>query len=136
MAKTSDIILLCVLIVLTISMSSVLIAALSSRGESSVNSQGELRVTELSDHALIITEDEDSEEEDKEMEIQVTGTALEKASAAALAYIGEGRVTDSEVGDEEGSYEIEITLDNGDEVDVHLDEEFNVLSTDEDEDDD
>jgi len=30
--------------------------------------------------------------------------------------------------DEEGYYEIEITLDNGKEMDVHLDENFNVLS--------
>ena len=51
------------------------------------------------------------------------------ASAAALAYIGEGRVTDSELGDEEGYYEIEITLNNGNQVDVHLDKNFNVLST-------
>ena len=64
-----------------------------------------------------------------EIEIPITGTPLEMASAAALAYIGEGRVTDSELGDEEGYYEIEITLDDGQEVDVHLDINFNVLST-------
>ncbi len=64
-----------------------------------------------------------------EIEIPITGTPLEMASAAALAYIGEGRVTDSELGDEEGYYEIEITLNNGNQVDVHLDKNFNVLST-------
>ena len=64
-----------------------------------------------------------------EIEIPITGTPLEMASATALAYIGEGRVTDSELGDEEGYYEIEITLDDGQEVDVHLDINFNVLST-------
>ncbi len=73
-----------------------------------------------------------AEEEDEtgieEEDIAITGNALEQASAAALNYIGEGKVTDSEVGDEEGYYEIEITLDNGQEVDVHLDENFNVLS--------
>ena len=58
----------------------------------------------------------------------ITGDALQQASEAALEYTGEGRVTDTEVGDEEGYYEIEITLDNGEEVDVHLDESFNVLS--------
>ncbi len=67
--------------------------------------------------------------EDEELDIPITGNALEKASKAALDYIGEGRVTDSEVGDEEGYYEIEITLDNGREVDVHLDENFRILST-------
>jgi uncharacterized membrane protein YkoI len=61
-------------------------------------------------------------------DVPITGTALERASTAALEYIGEGRVTGSEVGDEEGYYEIEITLDNGRQVDVHLDEAFNVLS--------
>jgi uncharacterized membrane protein YkoI len=66
--------------------------------------------------------------EDEEVDEPITGTALERASQAALDYIGEGRVTDSEIGDEEGYYEIEITLDDGDEVDVHLDENFNVLS--------
>ena len=66
--------------------------------------------------------------EEEEADVPITGNALERASQVALAYIGEGKVTDSEVGDEEGYYEIEITLDDGDEVDVHLDENFNVLS--------
>jgi uncharacterized membrane protein YkoI len=66
--------------------------------------------------------------EDEEIDVPITGSALEKASQAALAYMGEGKVTDSEIGDEEGYYEIEITLDNGGEADVHLDKNFNVLS--------
>ena len=57
----------------------------------------------------------------------ITGEALETASEAALAHTGEGRVTDTEVGDEESYYEVEVTLDNGDHVDVQLDEEFNVV---------
>lgn len=60
-------------------------------------------------------------------DVPITGDALDRASAAALDYIGEGRVTDTEVGDEEGFYEVEITLENGQEVDVHLDENFVVL---------
>lgn len=60
-------------------------------------------------------------------DVPITGTALEQASAAALAYVGQGRVTGTEVGDEEGYYEVEITLENGRQVDVHLDETFNVL---------
>jgi uncharacterized membrane protein YkoI len=77
------------------------------------------------------------EDDDDDIEVSITGNSLERASAAALAYVGEGRVTDSEVGDEEGYYEIEITLNNGNEVDVHLDENFKVLSTEyEDEEDD
>lgn len=61
-------------------------------------------------------------------DVAITGPALDKASEAALAHLGEGRVTDTEVGDEEGFYEVEVTLDNGNEVDVHLDEDFDVLS--------
>lgn len=62
-------------------------------------------------------------------ETPISGSALEKASAAALGYTGEGRVTDSEVGDEEGYYEVEVTLDNGKQADVHLDKDFTVLGS-------
>jgi len=62
-------------------------------------------------------------------EIPITGTELERASTAALDHVGEGRVTDTEVGDEEGYYEVEVTLNDGGEVDVHLDAEFTVLGT-------
>ena len=57
----------------------------------------------------------------------ISGSALERASAAALEHTGGGRVSGTEVGDEEGYYEVEITLDDGRQVDVHLDREFNVL---------
>lgn len=68
------------------------------------------------------------EDEREGPDVPITGNALDRASAAALEYLGEGRVTDTEVGDEEGYYEIEVRLDSGREVDVHLDENFNVLS--------
>ena len=58
----------------------------------------------------------------------VTGPALARASAAALASTGGGRVTQTEVGDEDGYYEIEVTLAGGGQVDVHLDKAFNVIS--------
>ncbi len=57
----------------------------------------------------------------------ITGTALEQASAAALAHTGEGEVTETEVGDEESLYEVEVTLDDGSEVDVQLDDNFDVV---------
>jgi len=60
----------------------------------------------------------------------ITGTDLEKASAEALKHTGEGRVTGTEVGDEESYYEVEVTLDNGNQVDVQLDENFNVVGDD------
>jgi uncharacterized membrane protein YkoI len=59
----------------------------------------------------------------------ITGPALEQASAAALAETGGGRVTETEVGDEESYYEVEVTLDDGTQVDVQLDEQFNVVAS-------
>lgn len=67
--------------------------------------------------------------EDDGTDTPVAGEALQQASDAALAYTGEGRVTGSEVDDEESKYEIEVTLDNGDQVDVQLDEQFSVVSS-------
>jgi uncharacterized membrane protein YkoI len=57
----------------------------------------------------------------------ITGGALTKAKAAALEHTGGGRVTDTEVGDEEGFYEVEVTSADGSQADVHLDRDFNVL---------
>jgi hypothetical protein len=70
-----------------------------------------------------------------EDETPLTGEALAKASAAALEYTHGGRVTDSEIGDEEGYYEVEVTMDDGREFDVHLDENFKVISAEADADD-
>ena len=60
-------------------------------------------------------------------EPSISGQALEAASAAALAHTGGGRVTDTEVGDEDSYYEVEVTLPDGGKVDVQLDAQFNVL---------
>lgn len=62
-------------------------------------------------------------------EVPITGEALQKASAAALAHTGGGRVTETEQGDEESFYEVEVTLDNGDQVDVQLDKDFKVVGS-------
>ena len=62
-------------------------------------------------------------------ETPITGEALGKASTAALAYTGGGHITDTEVGDEEGHYEVDVTLDDGRQVDVHLDRACNVLNS-------
>ena len=66
--------------------------------------------------------------DDDESQQPITGDALAKASAAALAYTGGGKVTETEVGDEESYYEVEVTLDNGKQTDVQLDENFNVVT--------
>ena len=57
----------------------------------------------------------------------ITGGALDRAGAAALEHTRGGRVTETEVGDEEGYYEVEVTRGSGSQVDVHLDRDFNVL---------
>ena len=51
--------------------------------------------------------------DDDATDTPITGPALDKASAAALEHTGEGRVTETEVGDEESYYEVEVTLDDG-----------------------
>jgi hypothetical protein len=61
--------------------------------------------------------------------VAITGTALQRASAAALAETGGGRVTGTEVGDEESYYEVEVTLEDGRQVDVQLDEDFSVVGS-------
>lgn len=53
----------------------------------------------------------------------------EQAEEAALEETGGGRVTETEVDDEESKYEVEVTLDDGTQVDVQLDEDFNVVSS-------
>lgn len=58
----------------------------------------------------------------------ITGQALDRAATAALAETGGGKVTETEAGDEEGAYEVEVTRADGSQVDVHLDKDFAVLS--------
>jgi uncharacterized membrane protein YkoI len=62
-------------------------------------------------------------------EAPITGVALDRATEAALTHLGEGRVTETEVGDEDSYYEVEVTLDDGRQVDVQLDEDFNVVGS-------
>lgn len=64
----------------------------------------------------------------------ISGDPLDRASAAALDHTGGGRVTETEVGDEEGHYEVEVTLEDGSQVDVHLDRDFGVLGDQDDDD--
>ncbi|HEY7629037.1 MAG TPA: PepSY domain-containing protein [Ilumatobacteraceae bacterium] len=66
---------------------------------------------------------------DDESDTPITGPALQQASTAALAATGGGRVTATEVGDEDSYYEVEVTLDDGSQVDVQLDAAFKVVSS-------
>jgi uncharacterized membrane protein YkoI len=65
--------------------------------------------------------------EDTGPDVAITGTALDRASDAALAHTGGGTVTATEAGDEESAYEVEVTLDDGTQIDVQLDASFNVV---------
>jgi uncharacterized membrane protein YkoI len=67
--------------------------------------------------------------DDDATETPITGSALDKAEAAALAHTGGGRVNATEVGDEESYYEVEVTLDDGSQVDVQLDRSFDVVGS-------
>ena len=58
----------------------------------------------------------------------ITGGALDRAKRVALDHTGGGRVSATEVGDEEGYYEVEVMRDDGSQVDVHLDRNFEVLA--------
>ncbi len=69
----------------------------------------------------------DDDDGNESPDVTITGTALDRASKAALAHTGGGRVSDTEAGDEEGAYEVEVTRRDGSQVDVHLSEDFKVL---------
>ncbi|MCY4724642.1 hypothetical protein NYO98_00010 [Nocardioides sp. STR2] len=59
----------------------------------------------------------------------IPASELEQAERAALEETGSGEVTETEVGDEESRYEVEVTLQDGTQVDVQLDEDFRVVGT-------
>jgi uncharacterized membrane protein YkoI len=64
----------------------------------------------------------------------LTGSTLERATAAALAHTGGGTVTETEVGDDGAAYEVEVRLANGRQVEVSLDESFDVIGQETDDD--
>jgi uncharacterized membrane protein YkoI len=67
---------------------------------------------------------------DDSADVAISGTDLERASEAALAETGGGEVVDSEAEDEENGYEVEVNLDDGRQVEVQLDADFAVVSSD------
>jgi hypothetical protein len=64
----------------------------------------------------------------------LTGATLEQATAAALEHTGGGTVIESEAGDGGAAYGVEIRLDDGRFVEVALDENFNVIGQESDDD--
>lgn len=62
------------------------------------------------------------------------GVDYDRATAAALEHVGEGVVTETEVGDGGAAYGVEIRLSDGTQVEVELDENFNVIGSAQDDD--
>jgi hypothetical protein len=67
----------------------------------------------------------------------VTGPGADRAKAAALAYVGDGQVVDVEQeGEGSGVWEVEIARPDGSTVEVALDENYEVVGSGGEEDDD
>jgi uncharacterized membrane protein YkoI len=64
----------------------------------------------------------------------LTGSTLDQATAAALEHTGGGTVVETEIGDDGAAYGVEIRLDDGRVVEVNLDENFEVIGQEADED--
>ena len=57
----------------------------------------------------------------------LTGETYDRAVEAALARTGGGAVTETEIGDDGAQYSVEVQLDDGSQVEVNLDADFNVI---------
>jgi hypothetical protein len=62
------------------------------------------------------------------------GSALDRATEAALEHVGGGRVIETEVGDDGAAYGVEILRSDGSVVEVGLDQDFQVIATEGDDD--
>jgi hypothetical protein len=64
----------------------------------------------------------------------LTGSTLDQAVEAALKETGGGTVVETEVGDGGAAYSVEIRRDDGSQVEVNLDANFNVIGSEADDD--
>jgi hypothetical protein len=64
----------------------------------------------------------------------LSGSNLERATTAALEHTGGGTVIETEAGDDGAAYGVEIRLEDGSVVEVSLDENFNVIGEEADDD--
>ena len=67
-------------------------------------------------------------------DVPLTGQTYDRAVEAALQFTGGGTVTETEVGDAGAAYEVEIRLDDGRQVEVHLNADFVPLGSEPDDD--
>lgn len=89
----------------------------------------EVALTDAFEVISVEEDDDEREDEGEDEDVPITGDTLEQVTTAALAHTEGGTVTETEVedGEEEAFYEVEVTLDNGQEVELELDEKFNVV---------
>ncbi len=59
----------------------------------------------------------------------LTGSNLEQATDAALAHTGGGTVVETETGDDGAAYSVEVQLDDGSQVEVNLNSDFQVIGS-------
>jgi uncharacterized membrane protein YkoI len=78
--------------------------------------------------------DDDGPNEDNDSDAPLTGSDLDRAVAAALDHVGGGEVTETETGDDGAAYGVEIRLDDGSQVEVNLDADFEVIGSEPDDD--
>ena len=64
----------------------------------------------------------------------LTGDTRERATAAALQHTGGGRVIETEVGDDGAAYSVEVRRKDGSQVEVNLNESFEVVGSEQDDD--
>ena len=64
----------------------------------------------------------------------LTGESRDRAVAAAKAHVGEGEVTETELGDDGAAYGVEILKADGKQVEVNLDKDYRVTGTEDDDD--
>lgn len=105
--------------------------ALATSDSRAINEHAEVEDDEGNASAVESAEDT-AEGEDTPIPDEET---LKKASEIALAWLesehgATGVVSDTEVGDEESYYEVEVTLDGGRQVDIQLTEGFKVVGLD------
>ena len=66
---------------------------------------------------------------------ELVGDTRERAIAAALAHTGgEGTVTETEIGGDGARYEVEIRMDDGSQIEVQLNADFEVTGSENDDD--
>jgi len=69
-----------------------------------------------------------------EEDAPLTGESRDRAVASAKAHVGEGEVTDTEMGDDGAAYGVEILKADGKQVEVNLDKDYRVTGTEDDDD--